>query len=174
MTPAELDALGATLGSDVPLFFHLPCGLLEGRGERVTPCRLGWSGTALLVHVPVAVSTREVYGAWRDSDAGMPRPGDPERILQATTAPKIMALLLNDLEPAIFRVAPQVAEAFNRLERDVPGQFRVSGAGSTLYRLFDDHEDARRTADRIEAMRLGVTTHTVPAPAAMQVHLCEE
>ena len=161
----ELAAIGAEVGSDVPFFFSLPSAVVTGRGENVDPVRLRWSGWVLLAFVSVRVSTRDVFRAWRRSDGG----GTPREvegaIIRGVTAGEISPMLSNDLEPAGFRVSPAVARAHEKLNCAGLGPMRVSGAGSTLYRLFDEKEAACRAASEIEALEIGVTTSVVAAPA---------
>lgn len=174
LEPSELATVGANLGSDIPLFFSLPGAVITGRGEEVEPVRLGWSGWVLLVFVDVAVSTAEVYRVWRSSDvAGRPR-GTDGAIVRARTAEEISGLLVNDLEPAVFRVSPAVARAAEALDRAHIGPVRVTGAGSTLYRLFDEKEGARQAAADIERLQLDVTTKVVAAPVGPSPIVSEE
>jgi 4-diphosphocytidyl-2-C-methyl-D-erythritol kinase len=161
----ELATIGAELGSDVPLFFFLPAALLTGRGDRVEPVRLRWSGWVLLVFVDVVVSTAEVYRAWRASDAaGLPS-GMDRAILEVSSADELTPMLSNHLEPAVFRVSPTVARACEELDRLGIGPMRVSGAGSVLFRLFDNPEAARNAASRIENHGTGLRTLVVATPA---------
>ncbi len=170
----ELASIGAELGSDVPLFFHLPGARMTGRGDRVEPISLRWRGWVLLVFVAEIVSTPRVYGLWRREDAAdMPRKMD-EAIVAAETADQLSALLSNHLEPAVFRVSPRVAQTFEALHCRGLGPMRVAGAGSTLYRLFDEPEAARRAAAGIEDLGLGVTTRIVEAPAGPGPIVTEE
>lgn len=165
LDPSALAGIGAELGSDIPLFFFLPSAVMTGRGERVAPANLRWSGWVVLVFADVAVSTREVYQAWRPSDAVHLPSGMDEAILEATSADEIMPMLSNHLEPAAFRVSPAVAQAREELDRIGLGSMRVSGAGSALYRLFDDLEVAGEAAGRIRNHGIGLRTLVVAAPA---------
>lgn len=160
-----LAAIGAELGSDVPLFFFLPAALMTGRGDCVEPVRLRWSGWVLLVFADAVVSTAEVYRAWRTSDAaGLPS-GTDRAILEANSADELTPMLSNHLEPAVFRVSAVVARAHAELDRLGVGPMRISGAGSVLFRLFDDAQAARNTASRIENHGTGLKTLVVEAPA---------
>lgn len=160
----ELAAIGAELGSDVPLFFSLPAALMTGRGERVSPVRLSWRGWVLLVFVDTAVLTARVFASWRASDAAdLPR-GQDQAIIGATSADDVLALTTNHLEPAVFRVAPAVARAAEEINRAHLGPVRVSGAGSTFFRLFDDRQAALHVATRMEALPIELKTAVVRAP----------
>jgi len=160
----QLTSIGAEIGSDVPLFFSLPSAVITGRGEQVEPVTLYWSGWVLLVFVSAAVSTTQVYRAWRPEDAADMPTGSDRALIQATTADEVSALVSNHLEPAVFRVAPAVALAYEELNRAGLGPMRVTGAGSTLYRLFDDKEAAGCAAREVEDLHLDVTTSVVAAP----------
>lgn len=161
----KLAAIGAEVGSDVPLFFSLPSVVMTGHGEQVEPVAMAWSGWVLLAFTGTSVSTAQVYRAWRPADT-LRLPGETDRaITQAGTADEVSALLSNQLEPAVFRVSATVARAYEELNRARLGPMRVSGAGSALYRLFDEKEAACRAAREIENLGMGITTSVVAAPA---------
>ncbi len=162
--PGELAALGATIGSDVPLFYHLPCAIVRGRGEIVQAVDLRWSGWALLVDVQEFVPTIDVYRQWKSSDRDRLPDADLTAILSAETAEELNALLTNHLEPAIFRVASRVARVHADLHRQGHGPLRVSGAGSVLYKLFDNQQTADDAAERVAKEALGITTMVVAVP----------
>lgn len=162
----ELAALGARVGSDVPLFFHLPAAVMEGRGERVRSVRLRWHGWVLLVSAGVPVSTAAVYGAFGATGVGGAPAERHENVLRAATADELNRLAFNELEPAVFRVAPAVGRLHEGLERAGFGPFRVSGAGSTLFRLFDDCLAAQDVAAELNQRGLGTHHVVVEAPVA--------
>lgn len=165
---ADLAAVGAEIGSDVPLFFALPAAEMTGRGEIVRPISLAWSGFALLVSVDAAVPTAAVYAELdrgRGSGLDLPNHSDGfDAIRAARRAAELESFLCNDLEPAVFRVAPAVAEVFCAINVAPIGPFRVSGAGSTLYRLFDTSESAHVIAHSIARLNLGVRCMVAAVP----------
>jgi hypothetical protein len=71
----------------------------------------------------------------------------------------------NQLEPAVFRVAPHVRIVFDQLSKWEVGRVCVSGAGSTLFVLFDDQAQARKVGRRIEARGIAAGTLVVRAPS---------
>lgn len=163
---AALRSLGAEIGSDVPLFFDLPCASVSGRGEIVEPVPLKWRGWVMLVCTGAHVSTPEVYGAWLPSDVPTSNVPDPLQLLDADTAVELNERLVNQLEPAVFRVAPVVGEIFEELHHLGHGPLRVSGAGSVLYKLFDDKNAAYDAAQDAAQTCSRVTTMVVAAPVA--------
>ncbi|MHC4696133.1 MAG: 4-(cytidine 5'-diphospho)-2-C-methyl-D-erythritol kinase [Planctomycetota bacterium] len=161
---AALAAIGARLGSDVPLFFSLPAAVMTGRGEQVEPVTLRWSGWVLLVSAGVVVPTAEVYAGWRPEDSASALTGMDEAIREATSAEELSTMVGNHLQQAVFRVSPHVAEIHHRLDQSGFGPMTISGAGSTMYRLFDNKDEACHVAREIEAKGPDVVTTVVAAP----------
>src|SRR4029453_3004193 len=88
---ADLCALGARIGSDVPFFLGSSASALaEGRGERLTPLPALPYRAVVLARAPLPVSTAAVFGAfppqrWADGrrtaawlDGGRGGTGGPE------------------------------------------------------------------------------------------------
>lgn len=161
----ELSQIGLTLGSDVPLFFSLPCAIITGRGEQVESTKMKWSGWVLLVQTGDQVSTARAYQDWRKKDSLNDSDDHPEKILQATSADEIMEMTFNDLELSVFRQSSQVAEVYQKLKQLSIGLFRVTGAGSVLYQLFDHREAAAETVHKIgkEVPEVNCCIATAPA-----------
>lgn len=160
----DLARLGAEIGSDVPLFFHLPAALIRGRGELVEPVALNWAGWVVLLMVNATVSTSAVYGSWSAED-GSSSGDDPHgKIPAASSADEIMSLCFNDLEPAVFRTCSLVERAFAVIQDEGLGPVRVSGAGSTIFRLFDHEDAATQFAGHIKRLGMEVATAVVRAP----------
>lgn len=155
LSEQQLEEIGAMLGSDVPAFFHLPSAYAQGRGEVVRSIALQWSGWAVLVSSGVAVSTSDVYAAWRPEEASSDRADHVDCIVSATTAREIAAHCLNDLEPAIFRVAPIVEELHRALIAAGGRDVRITGAGQTAFVLFDDVQEADFFRNKVTTERIG-------------------
>lgn len=170
----ELAAVGAELGSDVPLFFSLPSAVIEGRGERVSPVRLRWSGWVLLICPPIPVSTAEVYRDYRSDDSdGCPRDTDRD-ILHVSSAAELSELLSNHLETAVFRVCPTVYSLREALTSLDLHSVHVTGSGSALFCLFDDPRPARSAANKIQERWSQVTTVVAAAPVGQGPIFSEE
>jgi 4-diphosphocytidyl-2-C-methyl-D-erythritol kinase len=155
-----LAALGALVGSDVPLFFSGPLSVLRSRGDVVEPLSVRLSAWCVLLMPPVHCSTPAVYRAFDRLRPPGARPpldhvlaslGDPERL---------MSLLANDLEQAAFEVAPALREVLARATEIARGPVRMTGSGAALFRLFGDEAAARRFKAAV-APELGVAAHVV-------------
>ena len=153
------------------------CGFknpLLARFCNVTALPMAWSGWALLVSAGTEVPTSKVYAAHRWVKERAETSPNLRQITSATSADHVMSLTRNDLEQAVFGVEPEVMRAFTELHHHGHGPFRVSGAGSTLYRLFDQEEDANRVAEEVTQAGIGTWAKVVAAPVGQQPIVTEE
>ncbi len=157
----ELAELGATIGSDVPLFFAQPSCVIRGRGERVERTRLNWSGWVTLICPGIFVATKDVYAAWRPDDRGADTGSATARVAAARSARDLGPAMANELESAIARVAPRVEEMHRAVSALGSAPVRVSGAGSTLFALFDTFDEATALARAVTTELGGLQTYVV-------------
>lgn len=164
---AQLEGVGASLGSDIPLFFHLPAAVITGRGEKVTPVQLAWNGVVLLVLPGLAVHTAEVYRVWRREDRLAQPESDIGAVGKLASAAAVMEKTTNQLAMAANRACPALVEFMESLHRSGFGGFQLTGSGPTLYRLYDDPAEARAIGGAIER-QFRVRTVTAPAPVGIE------
>jgi 4-diphosphocytidyl-2-C-methyl-D-erythritol kinase len=148
LSPAELAALGAELGSDVPFFFATPAAWCTGRGERVE--RLPFSRAFWLVVVcpNVGLSTAEVYR--HVTLPAAPATGEEiRRAVQDGRVDDIARRLHNRLEEAAQKLCPAVALWRQRLDRLGPAGRLMSGSGTSLFALCRDRPEALRLARQL-------------------------
>ncbi|MHC5109950.1 MAG: 4-(cytidine 5'-diphospho)-2-C-methyl-D-erythritol kinase [Planctomycetota bacterium] len=163
LTDLQLAELGSELGSDVPLFFSLPSAQISGRGERVTPVAMNWSGWVVIAHAPIPVSTAEAYAAWQAESAG---DIDPyyAAIRGAGSAGEIQQQCRNDLAAAVRRVAPNAAAFEESLSNLGLGSWAMTGAGATFFRLYDDYDLALEAHMKVMSSDLDLQVFLVRAP----------
>ncbi|MFQ5806633.1 MAG: 4-(cytidine 5'-diphospho)-2-C-methyl-D-erythritol kinase [Phycisphaerae bacterium] len=158
---AELERIGAEIGSDVPLFFHTPLCVVRGRGERAEDLSRSLTGWAVLILPAIHSTTRDVYAAWDPSRAYSSRPALDDILKHADRAETLMPHLFNDLEALAFAINPQLAKLAERLIRLADGPVRMTGSGSALFRLLGDAATAEAFGDRVHA-ELNVRVEAVP------------
>jgi 4-diphosphocytidyl-2-C-methyl-D-erythritol kinase len=151
-TGADLFALAAGLGADVPAQVRPGRSIATGAGEVLehlaAPPRFG----VLVVPSALALSTADVY---READRlELPRsPVDLAARLDEVRAgvgegPFGLAeeLLVNDLEPAARRLCPAIDDGLARVRELGAGHAMVSGSGPTVLGLFAAAADAEAAA----------------------------
>jgi len=155
---ADLPALAAELGADVPSQLRPSLALVGGAGERVEPLPEPAEHAALLLPGGGGLSTAAVFA---EADRlGLGR-GDAEleelarrlrEVAGAGASPlDYPDLLVNDLEPAAVSLRPDVGEALEALRAAGAPKAILSGSGPTAVGLFPDLAAAKAAAERLDA-----------------------
>jgi 4-diphosphocytidyl-2-C-methyl-D-erythritol kinase len=151
---ADLLALAARLGSDVPFALVGGTALGGGRGELVTPAPD--EGTRWWVVVPArtGLSTPAVYRHFDelcpDAPEGVSVPDDLVAALGDPDNRVLAAVLRNDLQPVAIDLRPELGELIEAGERAGALRGIVSGSGPTCLFLCSD----RGSADRLRTTLL--------------------
>jgi 4-diphosphocytidyl-2-C-methyl-D-erythritol kinase len=155
LSMAELSALGAKIGSDVPLFFARGSVLCRGRGERIEPFSDLGALHFVIVRPPIGLSTAAVYQACRPAIKAK-RVEPFLDALRRGNLGEVGRLLFNRLECAAETLSPWICrlrEAFHR--EDCLGA-QMSGSGSCYFGLCRHAQQARRIARSLQAKGLGI------------------
>jgi 4-diphosphocytidyl-2-C-methyl-D-erythritol kinase len=161
---AELSALAAELGSDVPFFVRGGAALVGGRGEdvRLLPPLAGqWLVIVVAAH-DLLDKTRRLYAGLDADDfsSGELTRAAAERM--ARRLPLDEDLLTNAFARAARSIFPGLSDVWARVERVAQRPFFLSGAGPALFALAADRADARRQQARLSRLGLAVyATRTV-------------
>jgi 4-diphosphocytidyl-2-C-methyl-D-erythritol kinase len=169
MTREDLNAIGATLGSDVPFALHGGSALGVGRGEQVSPVLVRGQFHWVLALADRGLPTASVY---EEHDRGDPQPErDADGVLAALRAADAVALgraLHNDLQPAAIRLRPALRKTLDAgMERGALGAV-VSGSGPTVAFLAGSKSDAVALAAGLAGAGVcrAVRTALGPVPGA--------
>jgi len=161
-SPAELAALAAELGSDVPFALLGGVALGEGRGELLTPVPVGGDFHWVFAVADGGLSTPAVYGecdrlralgAGADED-DVPAPAADRALLAALAAGDAAALgatLRNDLQSAALSLRPSLAATLGAGGDAGAIGSLVSGSGPTCAFLAKDAESAATVAQALAA-----------------------
>ncbi len=144
--PSTLAATALQIGSDVPFFLHNGSAYAEGRGERLTFVKLSIPYWIVLVTPNIHISTAWAY---RELSARKKFDVHAERLYDGATCrvAGIASLMTNDFEDVVFEAYPKIAETKRRLRTSGAAYALMSGSGSSVYGLFDDETEARRTME---------------------------
>jgi 4-diphosphocytidyl-2-C-methyl-D-erythritol kinase len=160
LEPSALDRIAARAGSDVPFFLRDDACLATGDGTELAPISLPADYHVVLVEPrnERKASTGAVYAAF-DARGGPSGFAERAAALRASLARIETARDLATIPPNDLASSPVTQELA------AAGAFRadVSGAGPTVYGLFERVDDATRAADAIA--RAGRTHLTRPVAA---------
>jgi 4-diphosphocytidyl-2-C-methyl-D-erythritol kinase len=140
---ADLPAIAAELGADVPSQLRPALALVRGAGERVEPLPAPTEHAVLLLPGGGGLSTKDVFdeadrlGLGR-SDADLDAIAAELRAAAGAGASPLtyVNLLVNDLEPAAISLRPDIGDALDALRSvGAPAAF-LSGSGPTAVGLF--------------------------------------
>jgi 4-diphosphocytidyl-2-C-methyl-D-erythritol kinase len=143
----QLDAMAATLGSDVPFMLHGGCALGVGRGEVLSPVMIRGSFHWVFATFDEGLSTAQIYEK-TDEMRGLEFEDEPEvptELLSALArgdAPALGRLLHNDLQLAATTSRPQLGRVLEQgIDSGALGAI-ISGSGPTCAFLVRDESSA--------------------------------
>ena len=151
LAPADLTALAAEVGSDVPFFVSgNETALARGRGELLEPCPVRAPAWVVTAWPGVALSTAEVYARYR------PPAGARERVASLAAEPfatenveQLAGLIENDLGAPAAELCPPVSALRARLLASGALVAAMSGSGSAVFGVFADEDSARAANERL-------------------------
>jgi 4-diphosphocytidyl-2-C-methyl-D-erythritol kinase len=144
--------LAGVVGSDVPYCIDGGTALATGKGEALTALPFPSDLWLVLGISYVPLLTREVYAAWEPSDSKLKVGSAPMTLaLGAGDVPEVAALLHNDLEPAIFKLRPELEDKKQELLQAGALGALVSGSGPTVYGVAGDRAHAEAIAASVKS-----------------------
>tara|TARA_R110001599_G_scaffold65838_2_gene185962 strand:+ start:214673 stop:215503 length:831 start_codon:yes stop_codon:yes gene_type:complete len=139
----ELQALGMTLGADVPVFVAGRTAWAEGIGEVLTPVNLEqhWY---VIITAACHVSTRQIFSHLQ---------------LTRNTSPIKMAAFFegysrNDCQKLVTRLYPDVDASLSWLNQF--GEARLTGTGASVFASFGTESEARAVLQQLPSQWQGV------------------
>jgi 4-diphosphocytidyl-2-C-methyl-D-erythritol kinase len=154
-TKGELCEIGARLGADVPFFLTGGTALGTGTGTQIEPLEDAPARHVVLVTPPVRVSTAEAYRAL--NAPALTKGGRAASLsvsrARAKTASSLQWEAVNDFEPVVFRLHPEIGRARDALVAAGARQALLSGSGASVFGLFDAETHARAAADSLRGGR---------------------
>lgn len=145
LSRARLQALGLTLGADVPVFVFGESAFAQGIGEIFEPLPLPPAWYVVLTP-PTAVPTRPIF-----DHPDLKRDSKPIKIQGFSAGggrniDDIGSVAVNDLEPLVCRLYPEVARHLDWLKQHAPAL--MTGTGASVFAAFDTEEAAHEVMAR--------------------------
>jgi 4-diphosphocytidyl-2-C-methyl-D-erythritol kinase len=140
----ELLQTAAELGSDVAFFLNGPLALCRGRGEKITALPAGFDFAALLIMPDINISTAKIYKHYRHDRQTYEQLGRHVRKhLEQNRIDLLAAMCANMLAETCFRLFVEVDRLRKTIESLGVKPVCLSGSGSTLFSILDDHDRER-------------------------------
>jgi 4-diphosphocytidyl-2-C-methyl-D-erythritol kinase len=153
---ADLPAIAAELGADVPSQLRPALALVRGAGERIEPLPAPAEHAALMLPGGGGLSTKDVFdeadrlGLGRSESELDEIATDLRVAAGAGASPLTYAhLLINDLEPAARSLRPDIGDALDALKNAGAPAVFLSGSGPTAVGLFPSLKEAERAASSL-------------------------
>ena len=150
ISDADIYAIAAELGSDVPFFLMGGAALGKGRGEILSALPDFQQEHLVVIFPGVSVSTASAY---RALNLGLTFvDSDPKIHLflgYAKNGSLWRAGIFNDFETAILPAYQKIAEAKSFLEKQGATATLLSGSGSSVFGFFPSEESARAASDAV-------------------------
>ncbi|MHB1006360.1 MAG: 4-(cytidine 5'-diphospho)-2-C-methyl-D-erythritol kinase [Chloroflexota bacterium] len=155
---AELAAVGAGLGSDVPFCLRGGTALAGGRGEALAPLPAAPQRWLVLLCPPLTIPAKTATLYRRLSPATYDDGARARSVAEALRRGEFPAegLLVNTFAKVADEAFPGLAAARAALEAVAPGPAHLSGAGPSLFVFFSDEQAALKALASLRERGVGV------------------
>ncbi len=162
LSSAELSAVAAPIGSDVPFFLEAGARLASGDGSELSPLALPLEDVWVVLVFPDGERKESTAAVYRRFDERVGAAGFEDR----RTA--LLSALEGIARPADLNALPgnDLASSHHAAELERLGALRagVSGAGPAVYGLFEEKDVAERAANALRSCGWTRVARTVAGP----------
>lgn len=165
-TPAQLESIAASLGSDIPFFLQDKPALATGRGEKIQsldffPALRG--AALLLIHPGFGIATAWAYQQLAKYPVALTgRPGRAQKLislLQTTDLKTAATEFYNSLEGPALEKYPLLALFQEFLRENGAAGTLMSGSGSTTFAVMQNETTAQALIEKFKE-KFGATNWT--------------
>lgn len=161
LSPEDLLAVAADLGSDVPFFLTGGRALGLGRGEEIIPLPDATPATLLLAVPALSISTREAYqkaSLWLTKGR---RANNMARFpLVVFEKESALELFENDFESVLFHEYPVLRRLKRKLLAVGARQAQMTGSGSAVFGFFSSGSRAQQAETKLQSYHSTSTLST--------------
>jgi len=152
----DLMTLGAQLGCDIPALLHGGTIEITGRGEFIRTVQRAARPALwlVLVNPGICISTGDIYSRYKPGLTSWPTHAKFHSILRGLEKGSLDCLsagLFNTLQNTVYRKYPLLDIIHNELEKTNAKGVLLSGSGSTVFALVENHAQGRKLEARIRA-----------------------
>ena len=134
----EMNAIGKTIGADVPFCLYNKPALVRGIGEEIIPISLKHQYYVLIIKPERGLSTKRVF---EKADTIELNHGNVNAVVEALKKGDDETLansMFNSLEKASIQMVPEIQDVKDMLKKDGLKMVMMSGSGSAVYALSTD------------------------------------
>ena len=143
LSPQELEAIGLTLGADVPFCIRGGLTRTTGIGEAMEPLPCGKCWPLVVIQPCEGLSTKEIFTAYHEGVVrSRPDNDAAAAALAAGDADALYAAMGNVMQPVSEDRRPAIAEAIRALEGLGAFCAQMTGSGSAVFGAFADEAAA--------------------------------
>ncbi|MBV9216035.1 MAG: 4-(cytidine 5'-diphospho)-2-C-methyl-D-erythritol kinase [Acidobacteria bacterium] len=158
LLPARLEAIARELGSDVPFFLEGGTAVGTGRGDIVESMSDVTGDNILIVSPEIRVATKDAFAG--SGAEALTSEGRKHSLTvcrkEAASLDLRHSVLINDLEPTVFAVHPEIERVKHTLLELGAVNAAMSGSGASVFAIFDKQETrqaAEKALDRENSWR---------------------
>lgn len=152
LTQAQLEAIGLTLGADVPFCLRGGLARVRGIGEEMTPLPCGRTWPLCVIQPCEGLSTGAVFAAYH-ARPGTVRPATDDAALALALGDLsgLARSLGNVLQPVSEQLRPEIAGAVRALMAAGAFAALMTGSGSAVFGVFATETEAQSAAGQLAA-----------------------
>ena len=146
----ELEAVGLTLGADVPFCIRGGLTRTTGIGEIMEPLPCGSCWPLVVVQPCEGLSTKEIFTAYHEGNVCQ-RPDNHAAALALALADgtALAAAMANVMQPVSEARRPGIADAIRMLQEQGAFVAQMTGSGSAVFGVFKDAAQADAAAKKL-------------------------
>lgn len=153
LTQEELEAIGLTLGADVPFCIRGGLTRTTGIGEVMEDLPCGRMYPLVVIQPCEGLSTREIFTAYHEGAVdARPDNGAAALALRAGEGKALSAAMANVMQPVSEARRPGIAQAIRALKKQGAFAAQMTGSGSAVFGAFEDGSAAQSAWEALHAL----------------------
>lgn len=143
LSQEELEAIGLTLGADVPFFLRGGLTRTRGIGEKLEDIDCLYNYRLVMIQPCSGLSTAQVFHMWENApDLKHPDNDAVESALKNGQLSLLCESIGNVLQPVAEKLRPAIVEACNALNQQGALVSAMTGSGSAVFGVFSSETTA--------------------------------
>jgi len=148
----ELQAIGLTIGADIPYCLEARPARVQGIGEFIKPFPLDKIYHLLILKAEKGLSTKEVFTLF-DKQRTRQRPSATDQVIATLSAGRLCllkSLAYNDLQAPAITLLPEIQGAIDSLYALGAEFAQMSGSGAAVYGAFSNQAEALKAYEALK------------------------